>query len=834
MKKGIFYLVFAWLSCYVQTVRAQVFTVATGTDFSVKAGTVLSADGLDLTPSADFVITNNTLSRSIATISSPSFSYVKRVYQWSNTSNAFTGNLNLNYSDAELNSIAESALTLNVYNGTAWNAYGDNTRNTTTNYVQTVGLSNVQLKEMTLAAAILASWTGAVSTNWSTAANWSNNAVPNSSTSVSIPSVVTNQPVLSSNAAVGTLTLNGNIALNGHSLNLWGSVSGAGSFKGTAASTLVVNGTVGTLNFHPSYNNLGSLNLTAGSATLGNPLNVYNTLLPTNGTLNTGDFLTLKSTSIANSAIVGQVGGTVNGKVTVERYIPKGYRAWRDLAPQVFDAGSIYNNWQESGSYANAGYGLFITGTTTATNAHGVDATTGLDQTINSVKSAYSYTNGAWNAITNTKTTSLNPYAGYRLLVRGDRTFNLYTSPISSVGTNGWLLMYNATALRATGKLVTGNVVFSTTGVTNTVSGATYNSSSFGLNGSTDSSYSFIANPYVAPVDWKNIYDNGRAVNLRPSYYYLDPTIGSAGAYVAYNALTNVASNLATNARYIQAGQAIFVQNNASTSPTLTITEADKALATTKTSVFGTTSSSNIFSIHLLKQSATEWKKMDASVVVFDPHFSNEIGDEDAAKMTNTGENLALMNMGQLLSIEGRSTAKAGDQLPLSLQKLTSNAYALHIQAPTNQEDGLTAHLVDAFTKTTTTLKAGENQINFEADAANPATYAHRFIMVFKAATKTVATNAAINTALLQVYPNPLIGKTLTVRLGTSLAAGRYVVQLYNSEGGQVQSSIIHHSGTNAAQTITTEGKLAAGVYLLQVRNEAQKDQVYSTTIEVQ
>ncbi len=54
-------------------------------------------------------------------------------------------------------------------------------------------------------------WTGATSTNWSTASNWSNNSVPNSSDIAIIPANVSSgrYPVLTANARVDNFTMNG-------------------------------------------------------------------------------------------------------------------------------------------------------------------------------------------------------------------------------------------------------------------------------------------------------------------------------------------------------------------------------------------------------------------------------------------------------------------------------------------------------------------------------------------------------------------------------------------------------------------------------------------------
>ncbi len=677
-------------------------------------------------------------------------------------------------------------------------------------------------------------WTGFASTDWNNYLNWTAHS-PVSGVDASIPST-SRKPVVAGTQTVKALTVSSGVTLtNSGTINVTGNLSNNGSISGTTilsgTSLQTVSG-IGTVS-NLTVNNTAGATVTSGS----NKVNITGVLTLQLGTLTTNGNVVLKSSSIANSALVAPVGvggnsGIISGTVQVERFIPKGYRAWRDMAPSVFNAGSIFNNWQEGGSYANTGYGVFITGTTAVTASNGVDATTGLDQTVNSVKSAYTFTGGTWNAVTNTKTTNLNPFLGYRLLVRGDRSYNMYTTPVSTVGTTGVLLMVNATALRATGNLVTGNVVFATSGITNTVAGATYNNASFGLNSTTATGFSSVANPYVAPLDWKNIWDNGRATNLTAAYYYLDPTIGSTGAYVSYNAFSDASSNGVAATRYIQAGQAFFVENT-STSPSLTITEADKAMSATKTSVFGNASRSRL-AINLMKADGAEIKQMDGATVVFDKAFSNGISKEDARKMTNPGENLAISRDGQALSIEGRQPATADERLPLAMSQLTSSDYQLSIDASAYKTDNLDVYLVDAFTKSETLLTNAINNISFNVDASNQATYANRFSVVFKAASKAATTTTPIVTSGMSVYPNPMVGNNLTVRLGSEVVAGKYEVSITNSLGQTVSKSIMLHSGVNSAKTITTASKLAGGVYQVTITSSTTNQAIATTKLAVE
>jgi len=549
------------------------------------------------------------------------------------------------------------------------------------------------------------------------------------------------------------------ISVYGASLANNGTIEGTGTLylSGTVLQTISGIGIVTNLSINNSSN--------VSVATSNTILNVSGVLTLAMGTLITNGNVVLKSISLTKSGTVAAIGvngnnGSINGTVTVERFIPKGYRAWRDLAPSVYNAGNIFSNWQEAGSYTKPGYGIFITGITTKTNAHAIDATTGLDQSINSVPSIYTYATGNWSAITNTKATNLNPFLGYRILIRGDRTFNLLTTPIATIGTSGSMLMVNATAIRSTGQLITGNVVYNTSGITNSVAGTTYNNVVYGLNGITASGFSSIANPYVAPLDWKHIWDNNRAINLTANYYYLDPTIGSTGAYVSYNAIADVASNGVAGTRYIQAGQAFFIQNNNSTQPSLTITEADKAITATKTAVFGSITPRERLSISLQKLDGVEWKKVDMVTVVFDSTFSNNIGKEDAPKMTNPEENIAVANKNQLLSIEGRKPAKNNDTIPLNLNKLVANRYRLTIDASLYPAEKMEVSLLDTYDKKETVLNKELNIINIYVNVADKASYANRFCLVFKAANACTFFAAS----MIKAYTKRIVANTFNTK----------------------------------------------------------------------
>jgi hypothetical protein len=225
--------------------------------------------------------------------------------------------------------------------------------------------------------------------------------------------------------------------------------------------------------------------------------------------------------------------------------------------------------------------------------------------------------------------------------------------------------MYNATTLRATGNLVYGNVIYSTSGVTATANGASATSTS-GLSTAANG-FSLIANPYVSPVSWTSVYNASGAssANINASYWYLDPTSNATGKYIAYNAITgtpNVVNGKTgnytttgtapTGTDFIQPGQAFFVQNASSGTPSVVFTEACKKTSSSNLkAVFGTSSLSKIY-VSLLKQETgtTTYDRVDGAAVAFRSDFGNKIyGPQDALKFSNANDNLYISDKGKNL-----------------------------------------------------------------------------------------------------------------------------------------------------------------------------------------
>ena len=149
MRKLLFLFTGLLLTGNAQT---QVLKVSAGTDLTILNGTIFQIDSLTLIPSADFTISDNTLSRSTTLIHTSSNPYISRVYQFANNTNPYSGSVQINYLDTELNGIPENLLTLNIHNGTtSWIYYPASNRDAINNFVLTNGVIINSMSELTLA-----------------------------------------------------------------------------------------------------------------------------------------------------------------------------------------------------------------------------------------------------------------------------------------------------------------------------------------------------------------------------------------------------------------------------------------------------------------------------------------------------------------------------------------------------------------------------------------------------------------------------------------------------------------------------------------------------------
>ena len=726
-------------------------------------------------------------------------------YQWKKNGIAISGATASTYSTTSL--INNDAITCLLTSNAS--CFVSNTASSNSIVIAVNGINN--------------SWTGATNTNWATGSNWCSGVVPASNVDIIIPVVSSkNYPVLSSNLTLsGNLTVSAGttLSLNGYTLTLTGALTGTGYLKGSSTSSLAINSTSKpTLYFNQSATDtlLNTLTIAgSGGAILGSGIGITNLLNLNASNLNlNGNHLTLKSTSITNTAVVGPVtnGATISGSITVERFIPKGYKGFRELSTGgVSNAGSIFNNWQEAGRYTS-GYGLFITGK--ANKTAGFDANTGLDYTSAGNLDAFNYLNyNTWSAINNPKNTNLDPYTGYHVCIYGDRATNLFASKFDSSK-----LMPTATTIRTTGQLVSGTVTYSSTGVT-----GGYNSTVTKILSLKDTG-SFIANPYPCAIDWESIV--AASSGLTTSYYYFEPTFLTASGYqtfVSYNATSHTNSIPVSSKvnRYIQPGQSFWIQTNHTAGATrqLVISEVNKVTNFSNlTAIFGVNKSYSQLAVSLWRDvEGIGNTVVDGVVAVFDNSFSLNYGDEDTRKMQNEKENIAINEaLAGNLAIDGVPLPQEGAAIKLKLSNLKANkTYRMQFDGSyLNSSNTLQPYLVDAFFHTQTPITGSNFIYSFTVDSSN-ADYDDRFSISFKSVTNTPIVSIPTS-GKISVFPNPVKGKLLNIKL-SNVASGNYILCLYSVLGKEVYSKSINYNQGAQNYFLPLSNEIAAGAYTLKV-----------------
>ncbi len=516
--------------------------------------------------------------------------------------------------------------------------------------------------------------------------------------------------------------INGSISIQANTLTLNGSITGSGFIKGSPVSNLHITGVAGNINFDQTDSlsrSLRDLVLNNGNATLGNELNVYNEMLLTASTLNLDSkHLTLKSTD-ANTARIGDLTGSTlsnASNVTMERFIKlrtpgTGYgtgnygRAYRLITPTVNTASSMRFNWMNnemntavgvSINNAAPGYGTQITGA--GGNANGFDVTQSNEASLYNSANAVSPT---YTAVGNTNG-MLNALTGYFIYIRGDRSMST-TIPLSVN------MPTSSTTLRANGTIVQGPV----TGFTNAFTGG--------------GALNLVTNPYPSPIDWQAV--RAASNNITDYYTYWNPNVGTRGGFVT------VSSSEMGPQRYIQSGQAFFVESDGVGVPVVNIEESHKASGNNNEVFLVPPPPNEAFSTLLYFKEPSNYRRLaDEASAWYGNGFDTAVNAKDAKEINNWNENIAILRANKRLSVEQRPVIIRRDTIPLFMNNMKQRDYEFEFRPQAFTNTSVSAELIDNFSGTRTLLSVVDSTVvNFSVttDPASAAT--NRFMVVFGA-----------------------------------------------------------------------------------------------------
>lgn len=519
--------------------------------------------------------------------------------------------------------------------------------------------------------------------------------------------------------------------------------------------------------------------------------------VPAAVTFNTGGIITLVS-NIANTARVASLTSnpTINGNVNVERFLTNQGRHWRLVTAPVKGStnNTVFYNWQNNGT-SITGFGTDIWG------PNGNPTSNGLLLINNSSHNLRRFNNstGTWTSITNTFeetlfTNSLNK--AYLLFAT-----HPYGQATNGEGNTNYTSL--PTTLKATGNLITGNVVYSNVPST---------------------TYFIVGNPYASPIDFKTILNDGSNSGIGKKIWFIDPTFGSFGAYVAwddvigYSDYTTIRNpgldpNPANQSTIMQSGEAFFVKATSGTS-TLTIKETHKA-STNSNAVFNrfaNTVSSERLRVTLHKEEDNIWNKKDAVVAGFYSGGNNAYDTNDVPKMSNPSENLAFYTDTRSLTSEHRAPIQNNDFLLLRLTQTTENSnYKLKIFTEDFTFSGQ-AFLEDTFLQTSTPIALDGSIFEYAFQITSDAlSTGNRFKINFQASTLGTTTPKA---STFVIYPNPTTSEQ-GINISFENALSGYSYKIFNTAGQLIDSQNI--KANNKSAHIKFQQKLSPGIYYLNI-----------------
>ncbi len=488
------------------------------------------------------------------------------------------------------------------------------------------------------------------------------------------------------NNAAATLINKGTLSAAGAFINN-AAINGKGKvvLSGTSNQNVSGTGTISNLEVN-----------TAGAAVVpGNMQNITGTLTLTAGTLTANAGLSLKSTDSNTARVAPVTGGSVSGNVFVERYIPS-RRAWRLITSPLSNANTINQAWQNGGVYT-AAIGTFITGP---------GGGNGLDNGNSYSLKMYDAASQLLLPVisTNQSLSSANGSAdnkGYFLFVRGDRNPANLTPPNT-----------NITTLSSKGNLQTGTQSFTASAIAN--------------------NFTLIGNPYASPVDFSSVTRN----NLAKRFYAWDPSLNTVGGYVLvddfYNTGTYSITPASSQTNILQSSQAFFVQTVILGTASIVFNESSKSSVTTNVGFRTGNGSNEVLKTSLYLKNTDTIILADGVLAQYNNNYSKDVNIEDATKIGNINENLAIARDGYLLSLERRPLIDDTDTLFLNLTNTTSRNYSFRFE-PSNVSSVVAAWLEDAYLKTSTPISiASPTAVDFSMASNTPSANANRFRIVFK------------------------------------------------------------------------------------------------------
>ncbi|MFM2146266.1 MAG: hypothetical protein RL732_1102, partial [Bacteroidota bacterium] len=336
-----------------------------------------------------------------------------------------------------------------------------------------------------------------------------------------------------------------------------------------------------------------------------------------------------------------------------------------------------------------------------------------------------------WGPVGGTPTSSATGLAygpGYSMLTYEPST-NTWSNVMSTKGN----LLFDNTGPKPYAMFVTspfkngGGNIYGGSGSTVLTSRGKLWAGDYALNNLESDKYHMIANPYASVIDFDQVVANSGSSNIENTYWSWDPKLSGTGGYLTYQngIFTPAGTTLPLTPDYapgyIQSGQPFFVKSTTRGAGTVKVEENDKVSSGYRSSavVGKILNYREILRVNLYS-GATAPVLLDGVAAAFSLPYKKAVSsDEDAIKLSNASENIALKRDGNRLAIESRPLVEGRDTLYLDMYNLKTGNYQLQVLGGnTAIGTSLTAKLVDLSNGTATPLNLSTTtSINFSTSS---------------------------------------------------------------------------------------------------------------------
>ena len=655
-------------------------------------------------------------------------------------------------------------------------------------------------------------WLGTKSSDTSDDDNWSSKVRRKSS--VLIPET-NNQPVIDKKLKVYDMLIKDKAILtNTSELELRGNLNAEGNISSRQGDIYFTGSNLQEINLKSAteiqslvIDNPENVKLTEGDIDIFSQVKLIQGDFITNhsGHPEEDRLITFKSDSL-NTAIFSETNqGKIIGNVRIERFLSKSNRAFRYLSSSVNSAFSINSNWQEgvnntvnkydSNKNPYPKYGTQITGSKQGHN--GFDATA----TGNPSLFGWNINTNSWKAIANTDQSKLQIGKGYSLLVRGDRSTNIYSSNTAYSG---------STTLRTIGNLAFGDIDMS-----------------HELN-KRPNGFSMIGNPYQAPVDMKQTIKEGSSHIKKNFYYVWSPALQTRGGYITVDTESEPVeyipsargseTNIDQNYRYLQPNQSVFVETSSSANeqnqPSLVFKEKYKSDSFISNESFSSPEEVGKIDLTLIRNE--DDKIVDGIRFKFSENYQNDINQNDATKVWNNEESFSILSNSQhYLAIEKRQYPQVDESLNFWIGNYTSQTYTMIISQ--TKIEGYDVFFTDLYTGDRTKLNEADQEIVFTVDASIAESVASdRFEITFEPVTLSTEDGQLQND--IRLYPNPSSSGTTYIKHEASLG-NDLEIEVYSLTGQKLELPLNKISSTELKMNTAN---LLPGIYLIKISHQGK------------